>query len=133
MLLKTRPLTKWALVVRQNSRSTSSTTSDKVRQIIGLTLVCVLIHLECWLGKARVEIVTWAAVSVASQQQFSYNSVIKFGSVNTIDVDSVRIRCASGECEFNSHSNRIQCEKALKLFLLFPTGGFSFSQQTKPH
>ena len=90
------------------------------------TLVCVSIHLECWLGKARVEIVTWAAVIVASQQQFSYNSVIKLGSVNAIDVDSICIQCTSGECEFNSHSNRIQCEKALKLFLLFPTGRFSF-------
>ena len=47
-------------------------------------------------------------------QQFSYNSVIKFGSVNAIDVDSIRIRCASGKCEFNSHSNRIKCEKAFR-------------------
>ena len=28
-------------------------------------------------------------------------------------MDSIRIQCASAECEFNSHSNRIQCEKAL--------------------
>ena len=69
-------------------------------------------YLEYSLGKARVEIVTSAAVGVAHHQQFSYNSVIKFGSVNTINVDSIRIRCASGECELNSHSNRIQCEKA---------------------
>ena len=97
--------------------------------------MCVSIHLERWLGKARVEIVTWAAVSVASQQQFSYNSVIKFGSVNAIDVDSIRIQTESSvkRPRFNSHSNRIQCEKASKLFSLFPTGGFSFSQQTKPH
>ena len=74
--------------------------------------MCVLIHLECWLGKARVETVTWAAVGVACQQQFSYNSVIKFGSMNAINVDSICIRCTSGECEFNSHSNRIQREKA---------------------
>ena len=46
----------------------------------------------------------------AIQLQFS----LRFGSVNTIDVDSFRIQCASGECEFNSHSNRIKCEKALK-------------------
>ena len=83
--------------------------------------MCVSIHLECWLGKARVEIVTWAAVSVASQQQFSYNSVIKFGSVNAIDVDSIRIQTESSvkRPRFNSHSNRIQCEKASKAFLTF--------------
>ena len=72
-----RPLTKWSHVVYQNSRSASSTTSDKVRQIIGWTLVCVSIHLECWLDKAKVKIVTWAAVSVACLQQFNYNSVFK--------------------------------------------------------
>ena len=47
----------------------------------------------------------------AIQLQFGY----KFVSVNTIDADSIRIRCASGECEFNSHSNRIKCEKAFRL------------------
>ena len=92
--------------------------SNKVRQIIGQTLVCVSIHLECWLGKSRVETVTCVAVGVACQQQFSYNLVINFGSVNAIDVDSIRIRCTSGECKFNSHSNRIQCEKALNLYAL---------------
>ena len=35
MLLKTRLLTKWSHVFRRNSYSTSSTTSDKVRQVIG--------------------------------------------------------------------------------------------------
>ena len=70
MLLTRRPLTKWSRVVCRNSRSTF-TTSDKVRQIIGQTLVCVSIHLECWLDKPRVEIATWAAVGVARQQQFS--------------------------------------------------------------
>ena len=68
--------------------------------IIGPTLVCVSIHLECWLDKARAEIVTWAAVGVACQQQFGYTSVSKFW------------QC---ECEFNSHSNRIKCEKAFRL------------------
>ena len=86
----------------------SSTTSDKVREIIGRTLVCVSIHLECWLDKARVEIVTWAAMGVANQQQFGYNSVSNFGSVNAIDVDSICIQCALGECEFNLHSNQNQ-------------------------
>ena len=75
-----------------------STTSDKVRQIIGRTLVCVSIHLECWLDKARVEIVAWAAVGVACQRQFGYDPHQNFGSVNAIDVDSIRIRCALGEC-----------------------------------
>ena len=36
-----------------------------------------------------------------------------FDSVNAIDVDTIRIRCTSGECEFNLHSNQIKCEKAL--------------------
>ena len=31
--------------------------------------------------------------------------------MNAIDVD----RCASGECELNSHSNRIKCERAFSL------------------
>ena len=101
MLLKTRMLTKWSRVVRWNSLSASSTTSNKVRQIIWWILVCVLIHLECWLDKAWVEIVTWPAV------------VIKFSSVNVIDMDSIRIRCTSGKCAFNSHSSRIQSEKGL--------------------
>ena len=35
-------------------------------------------HLERWLDKARVEIVVWAAVGVAHQQQFGYDSVSKF-------------------------------------------------------
>ena len=52
----------------------SSTASDKLRQIIGRTSVYVLIQLECWLDKARMEIGTWAAVGVAQQQQFSHNS-----------------------------------------------------------
>ena len=97
MLPKNRSLTKWSHVVCRSSRSTSSITSNKVREVIGRTLVCVLIHLnvECWLDKARVEIVTWAAVGVANQQQFSYNSVSKFGSVNAIDVDSIRIQTES--------------------------------------
>ena len=116
MLSTKRPLTKWSRVhvVRRNSRSTLSTTSDKVRQVIGRTLVCVSIHLECCLNKARVEIATWAAVGVARQQQFSYNSVSKCWQT-TINVDSIRIRCASGECKFNSHSNRIKCERPLDI------------------
>ena len=67
--------TKWSRVVQRNSCSTSSTTSDKVRQVIGWTSVCVSIHLECWLD---IEITTWAAVGVAHLQQFGYNLVSKF-------------------------------------------------------
>ena len=37
-----------------------------------------------------------------------------FGSVNAIDVDSIRIRCASGECEFNSYSNRRKCGRTFR-------------------
>ena len=77
--------------------------------------MCVSIHLKCWLDKARVEIVTRAAVDVAYQQQFSYNSVLNFGSVNAIDVDSICIRCASGVCEFNLHSNRMKRASRLDL------------------
>ena len=71
----------------------SSTTSGKVREIIGRTLVCVSIHLECLLDKSRVEVVTWAAVGVANQQQFSYNSVSKF------------LQCERDQCGFNLHSH----------------------------
>ena len=70
MLPKKRPFTKWSCVVGQNSRFMLSTTSNKVRKIIGQTLVRVPIYLECWLDKARVEIVAaWASVGVAHQQQ----------------------------------------------------------------
>ena len=75
MLPKKRPLTKWSLVVRRNSCPMSSTTSDKVWQVIGRTLVCVSIHLECWLDKPRVEIVTWAAVWTWSMWiQFAFDT-----------------------------------------------------------
>ena len=72
-------------------------TSNKVRQIIGRTLVCVSIHLECWLDKLRVEIATWAAVGVARKQQFRYNSVSKFWQCER-----------DRSCGFNSHSMRIR-------------------------
>ena len=115
MLPKKRPLTKWSRVVCRSSCLMSSTTSSKVREIIRWTLVCVSIHLECLLDKSRVEVVTWAAVGVANQQQFSYNPVTiqfqNFRSVNAIDVDSIRIRCALGECEFNSHSTKSSVKK----------------------
>ena len=96
MLSKKRPLTKWSCVVHWNSRSTLSTTSKKARQIIERTSVCVSIYLECWFNKARAEIVTWAAVGVACQQQFSYNSVSKFW------------QCERNRCGLNSHSMRIE-------------------------
>ena len=52
-------------------------------------------HLERWLDKARVEIVAWAAVGVARQQQFGYDSVLKFW------------QCERDRCGFNSHLMRI--------------------------
>ena len=120
MLLKKRPLTKWSRVVRQINVPHKVYYSDKVSQRIVRTLVCVLMHLECRLDKARVEIVAWAAVSVARQQQFSYNSVQNFGGVNTIDVDSIHIRVNANsiriqtgpftlnpKSEFNAHRMRI--------------------------
>ena len=83
----------WSHVVHRNSNSMLSTTSNTVRQIIGRTLVCVSIHLECWLDKPRVEIATWA---VARQQQFSCNSVSNFW------------QCECDQCGFNSHLMRIE-------------------------
>ena len=61
-------------------------------------------HLERWLDKARVEIVAWAAVGVARQQQFGYDSVSKFW------------QCERDQCGFNSHSNRIKCERAFRVY-----------------
>ena len=101
MLPKKRPLTKWSYVVCRSSRSTYSTISDKVREVTGRTLVCVWIHLECWLDKSRVEIVTWAEVGVANQQQFGYSLVSKFW----------QYEC--DRCGFNS-----QCEKAFRLITM---------------
>ena len=74
-------------------------------------LMCVSIHLECWLNKARVEIITWSAVCVACQQQFSYNKILAMW-MRSMWIQFC-IQCALGECEFNSHSNGIKCEKAL--------------------
>ena len=78
--------------------------------------MCVSIHLECCLDKARVEIIILGLQWV---WQTNSNSVTiwfqNFGSVNAIDVDSICIQCASGECKFNSHLNQIKCEKALSL------------------
>ena len=74
-------------------------------------LMCVSIHLECWLNKARVEIITWSAVGVACQQQFSYNKILAMW-MRSMWIQFC-IQCALGECEFNSHSNGIKCEKAL--------------------
>ena len=71
--------------------------------------MCVSIHLECWLNKARVEIVPWAVVDVACQLQFSYNSVIKSDGVDATDLDSIRILCASSECEFKDLPPSIHC------------------------
>ena len=86
-----RPLTKWSHVVRKNSRSTLSITSNKVRQIIGRTLVCLLILLECWLNKARVKlllVVQWVWHTNSIRLQFGFKIC--------------RREC--NWCWFNSHS-----------------------------
>ena len=72
MLLKMRQLTKWSRVV------------------------CVWIHLECRLDKDKSEIVTWAAVGVARQQQICYNSVFKIW------------QCECNWCGFNQHLMHIR-------------------------
>ena len=107
MLSKNRSLIKWSCVFLRNSRSTLSTTSDKVRQIIVQTLVCVSIHLECWLDKARAEIVTRAAVGVACQQQFGF----KLWAVWT---RSMWIEFAFDAHRVNANSIRIQTGSSVK-------------------
>ena len=86
-----RPLTKWSHVVHKNSRSTLSITSNKVRQIIGRTLVCLLILLECWLNKARVKlllVVQWVWHTNSIRLQFGFKIC----------------RWECNWCWFNSHS-----------------------------
>ena len=82
----------------------ASTTSNEVRQITGRTLACVLIQLEGWLDKTRVEIV---ALDCSTPATIRLRYGLKFGSVNVICVDSMRIRFASRERDFNAHSKRI--------------------------
>ena len=75
--------------------------------------MCVSIHLECWLDKARVEIITWTAVGVARQQQFSYNSVSKHYERDRCGFNShlMCIRCMQIQFAFNSHLKKIKCER----------------------
>ena len=82
-------------VVRRHSCSTSSTTSDKVWEIIKQTLVCVSIHLDCWLNKTRVEIVTCPGCC-------------RCGTPTAIQL-SFGFKILAVCTEFNSHSNRIKC------------------------
>ena len=111
-----RQLTKWSCIVHRNSHSTSSTTRDKVcgKWLIWWTLhlVCVSIHLECWLDKARVEIVTWAAMGVARQQQFSYNLVSKFWLCEHDWCGLIQF--AFDAHQVNANSIRIQTESSVK-------------------
>ena len=93
MLLKKRPLTN---VVLRNSCSTLSTTSDKARQIIGWTLVCVSIHLECWLNKTRAKNRYLGCSGCGMPTAIQFNSVSKFG------------QCECDPCGLNSHSMRIR-------------------------
>ena len=76
-------------------------------------IVCVSMHLECCLDKAMLEIATWAAVGMAHHSVTIWFQ--SHGSVNTIDGDSIHIRCTLGVCKFNSYSNEIKCEKALRV------------------
>ena len=69
----------------------ASTTSDEVRQMTVRTLACVLIQLEGWLDKTRVEIV---ALDCSGCGTPATRFGLKFGSVNVICVDSMRIRFA---------------------------------------
>ena len=67
----------------------ASTTSDEVRQMTGQTLACVLIQLEGWLDKTRVEI--FFALDCSGCGTIWLRFGLKFGSVNVICVDSMRI------------------------------------------
>ena len=73
----------------------------------GRTLACVLIQLEGWLNKTRVEIVVLDSSGRGTPATIRLRFGLKFGSVNVICVDSMRIRFASREHDFNAHSNRI--------------------------
>ena len=63
-----------------------------------------------------MEIVTWAAVGVACQQQFSYNLVIKFGSVNAINVHWIQFTFDAHRV--NANSICTQTESSVKRFLV---------------
>ena len=57
--------------------------------------MCVSIHLERWLNKLKIETATWAVVGVARQRKSVTILFQNFGSVNAIDVDSIRIQTGS--------------------------------------
>ena len=73
----------------------------------GWTLACVLIQLEGWLDKTRVEIVALDCSGCGTPATIRLRFGLKFGSVNVICVDSMRIQFESRERDFNAHSNRI--------------------------
>ena len=70
----------------------------------GRTLACVLIQLEGWLDKTRVEIVALDCSGCGTPVTILLRFGLKFGSVNVICVDSMR---ESRERDFSAHSNRI--------------------------
>ena len=111
MLLKKRPLTKWSYVVLRNSCSTLSTTSDKARQIIGWTLVCVSIHLECWLDKARAKNrylgCSGCGMPTAIQLQFCFK-------ILAVWMWSMWIEFTFDAHQVNVNSIRIQTESSVK-------------------
>ena len=84
MLSKKRSLTKWSCVVRRNIHSTLSTTSDKVRQIIGRTLVCVSNVGSIKPGQKSLLGLQWVWHADSNSVTIQFQN---FGSVNAIDVD----------------------------------------------
>ena len=60
----------------------------------GQTLACVLIQLEGWLDKTRIEIVALDCSGCGTPATIRLRFSLKFGSVNVICVDSMRIRIA---------------------------------------
>ena len=58
--------------------------------------MCVSIHLECWLDKPGLLGLQWVRHTHSNSVTIRFQN---FGSVNPIDVDSIHIQCALGECD----------------------------------
>ena len=68
----------------------ASTTSDKVRQITGRTLACVLIQLEGWLDKTKVEIVALDCSGYGTPATIRLRFGLKCGNViSTVQRESM--------------------------------------------
>ena len=70
----------------------ASTPSDEVRNMTGQTLACVLIQLEGWLDKTRVEIVALDCSHTSN---------------NSVTIRFEIWQCERNLCGFNAHSIRI--------------------------